>query len=821
MDNPKGNTNTIEDKKNIINNIQIDNNNTKDSNKTLSNKNLVKSINFLQTIKNENPELEKYVKKLKNIDYKDNDFQEGLSKSYNILKKNSVFLNQFEKSKEFLDNFSKNSQNNQYDENIDYNENLEIFNILNTNLIEKTNDINEILTSFSKDNIKKSFEKNYFSEIEKLNSIINSKITNLENIVTSHNELEYNYKKIIENISSIEDKVDSTLNFNSDFFSNNKNYLIRNEILKTFLENIIITKEEKENLFEKNLFDENFIKLIKKISGIKTNLNIMEKNSEKFSKNLIFSIKENFNLVDELLNEKIVLFLKDILRNSDKFFNDKDLFNNKNMKNYYKNLKEDFSKEFNINNWILALSYLSDKSSYKNFIMKEYVNSRKKIIENIMRQKYLKFQKLEIIFENLINDSKILFIKEYILFQVFFSNDLIDNSNSNLTINKNEDNFNINELTNINNYQKQILFDLYFNNFYFYLKEDEIINEEINIMINSKKNQKCNFYLKFPEINNFLFKLKQDFNFLRKNLKSKFVDVNFSLNYLNQILYILEEILYDNLNLSKNSKNYENDLNENYKILLLSEYFKKNINDFFKEEDFIHFSFEQKNKQSSINFFILINNYKKAFANNSVKLFGSHYKFLQKLNQSAYGILSDCDLSNFSENENSLIKSYYNYIEEYYKLFNDYRNYIKYILISGEIDTKENEFFYINLNPKNQNSFKLLIEFFNNESFLRDKNKNILIIILNLLNNFYIKFKLFEDNINDDLNKIQIQINHFKNILIDFYFYEILKLANYDEEIVSIISHEQAINLIQTILDKSKKKKIIYFNLYLNKFDYK
>ena len=810
MENTRGNINISEEKKNLENNIHIDNKNTNDSTKTQSTKNLMKPINFLKTIKNENPELEKYVKKLKNINFKDKEFQEGLTKSYSILRKNSVFLNQFEKSKEFLDNYSKKSEGNQIEEITEYKENIKLFNILNSNLIEKTTDLNEILTSFSKENIKKSFEKNYFSEIEKLNSIINSKITNLENIVTSHNELEYNYKKIIENISSIEEKVDLTLNFNSDFFNNNKNYLIRNEILKTFLENIIITKEEKENLFEKNLFDENFIKLIKKISGIKTNLNIMEKNSEKFSKNLIFSIKENFNVVDELLNEKIVLFLKDILRNSEKFFNDKDLFNNKNMKNYYKNLKEDFSKEFNINNWILALGYLSDKSNYKNFIMKEYVNSRKKIIENIMRQKYLKFTKIEIIFENLLNDSKILFIKEYLLFQIFFSNDLIDNSqsNSHSNSNKKDEIFNYNELTSINNYQKQILFEFYFNNFYFYLKEDEIINEEITSIINSKKKSLSHFYLKFPDINNFLFKLKQDLNFLRKNLKSKFVDVNFSLNHLNQILYILEEILYDNLNLSKNAKNYENDLTENYKILLLSEYFIKNINDFFKEEDLIHFSFEQKNKQNSINFFTLISNYKKAFANNSVKLFGSHYKFLQKLNQSAYGILFDCDLSNFSEKENSLIKSYYNYIEEFYKLFNDYKNYFKYILTSGDnIDSKENEYFYINLNPKNQNSFKVLIEFFNNESFLGDKNKNILIIILNLLNNFYIKFKIFEDNINEDLNKIHIQINHFKKIIIDIYFFEILKLANYDEEIVTIISHEQAINLIQTILDKSKKNK--------------
>jgi len=67
------------------------------------------------------------------------------------------------------------------------------------------------------------------------------------------------------------------IDFYGNYLRNNKNFLIRNEIIKTFTEKISITKEEKDNLIDKSLFDERFFSLIDKVFNIKSNIKIIEK----------------------------------------------------------------------------------------------------------------------------------------------------------------------------------------------------------------------------------------------------------------------------------------------------------------------------------------------------------------------------------------------------------------------------------------------------------------------------------------------------------------------------------------------------------------
>ena len=50
--------------------------------------------------------------------------------------------------------------------------------------------------------------------------------------------------------------------------------------LKTFIEKISITKEEKDNLVDKSNFDERFFNLIDKLVNIKANIQLIEKSKQ-------------------------------------------------------------------------------------------------------------------------------------------------------------------------------------------------------------------------------------------------------------------------------------------------------------------------------------------------------------------------------------------------------------------------------------------------------------------------------------------------------------------------------------------------------------
>lgn len=884
------------------------------------------SSSNLVTRKKNCPEIEKYLQRLKKINLNDKDTQNSLKHTIEILERDENISKSFKATKESISSLKSDiphAQNhpdlNRFNNNIDTFPNTPEFQedgkskiniyttlekLLNNPLMERTSEISELSSIFSRNYIKSAFEKAYFSQIEKLNDSISSRISNLENILFNYKTIEEDHAKIISNIISKEDDIDSMLNFKSDFFNNNKNFIIRNEILKNFLDKVMITKEEKDNLLKKNLFDEKFFKLIKKLFEIKYFIKVLERNSENFSKNLIFSIKENFGIMDDLLNEKIIIYIKDMLRSSERFFANKNFFSN-NQKSFYNNLYQEFLKEFDIDNWLIALSYISEKENYKNFIIKEYVNSRKKIIENILKQKYLKLNKIDLIFENLISDAKIFFLKEFLLFQVFFGNSLEGeislvscsknkitiaqenkSANNNLkesasnnfdtnistnnieilesenikmeSINNCQKNYYADEnLLNLNKKEKKILFDFYFNNFLFAISEEEIQqSEELkNITLQKQANNNNVYDVKEKELNNFVLVLLENLSYISKKLRPKFSDNHFSLSYLNQILYILEEIYYENLKYLKTAKNLEKDLNENYKLLLLSDYFQHNIEEFFKADKLSLFDFPGKLKNNQINFFSLNNSYKKEFSNNSVKLFNESYKFLQKINRAAFELLFEEENTlNNPNTENSLIKSYYQYMDDYFRLFADYRHYKINLLqifskygppsspnsnttisnssivskkdrnvtsnrsdnINCNIHTacmfenKQVQQFYSSISPKNQNAFKLLIEFFNQDVFKKEQNKNLILRTLNLLNTFLNKYKIFEEFLDDELNSITSQINYFKALISDIYFKRILQLSEFENNLHKIISHEQAINLIQLILEKSK----IFFNVF-------
>ena len=115
---------------------------------------------------------------------------------------------------------------------------------------------------------------------------------------------------------------------------------------------------------------------------------------------MIQSIKKHYTLIDEMFNEKIVIYLKNFFKK----FNEKIL-----------ELKE--FKELKI-----LIQFLQNKEQYINFVLKEYINMRKKFCENIIKDKYLilSSKNIDSVYTYLNEDFMFYFMKEFILISFFF-----------------------------------------------------------------------------------------------------------------------------------------------------------------------------------------------------------------------------------------------------------------------------------------------------------------------------------------------------------------------------------------------------------------
>jgi len=89
--------------------------------------------------------------------------------------------------------------------------------------------------------------------------------------------IEKEYSNIYNEISSNETSITELVDFYKDYLKKNKNFLIRNEILNSFMDKISVSKEYKDNLANKNLFDDRFFELLEKMNFIKYNIEIIER----------------------------------------------------------------------------------------------------------------------------------------------------------------------------------------------------------------------------------------------------------------------------------------------------------------------------------------------------------------------------------------------------------------------------------------------------------------------------------------------------------------------------------------------------------------
>ena len=292
---------------------------------------------------------------------------------------------------------------NETKEVLDFIEKRKIIDIMNiSSLKEKEKDIkffSEINKYYNEDNILNIFEKSLFNDINSITNNYKNDYDKINEILLQEKIIQEEYNKIMDEMNNNEEIIKTVFNFYSQYLKDNKMFLIKNEILKNFLDKILLTKEERDSLTSKKDSEKINLNIIQKINQIKNNIDIIQQNSTNFSKTLLQSIKKHFTLVDEMLNEKIVVYLK----------------------TYFKQINEKISlKDFK--ELKTLIQFLYNKEQYINFVLKEYIIMRKKFCEGIIKDKYLilSSKNIDSVYTYLNEDFMFYFMKELILISFFF-----------------------------------------------------------------------------------------------------------------------------------------------------------------------------------------------------------------------------------------------------------------------------------------------------------------------------------------------------------------------------------------------------------------
>ena len=253
---------------------------------------------------------------------------------------------------------------------------------------------------YTPNNILNLFENCLFKDMQSITNNYKSDYDKISEILLQEKIIQDEYDKIMKEMANNDDIIQTVFNFYSKYLKENKNFLIKNEILKNFLDKILLTKEERDSLASKKEGEKINFNILHKIEQIKNNIDIIQQNSINFSKTLLQSIKKHYSLIDEMLNEKIVVYLKNFFKK----FNEKIL----ELKDF-KQLK-------------ILIQFLQDKEQYINFVLKEYINMRKKFCESIIKDKYLilSSKNIDSVYTYLNEDFMLYFMKEFILISFFF-----------------------------------------------------------------------------------------------------------------------------------------------------------------------------------------------------------------------------------------------------------------------------------------------------------------------------------------------------------------------------------------------------------------
>ena len=586
---------------------------------------------------------------------------------------------------------------------------------------------------YEPDNISSLFEKVLFDDMKTITENYKSNYNRVNDLLIQEKIIQEEYKNITKDIQDNDKIIKSFIDFYSNYLKENKSFLIKNEILKTFLEKILLSKEERESLSTANE-DKIDFKIVQKLEILKNNVDIIQQNSTNFSKTLVQSIKKYYSAIDEMINEKIVVYLK----NSFKSFDEK------------LSLKE--FKEI-----LTLLNFLNNKEQYINFVLKEYVNMRKKFCENIIKEKYLALSSKNIdnVYTSLNEDFMFYFMKELILICFFF---LSDNKLSIISIDE--------------AYQL------------FIFHEDE----EKNVNIFSKSQGGIEeIFEKLENILRPLGKIKEKI-FIEKYISN-----------LNSILYVFDTLFFEY------TQKKELQFYQVYKFTLLSFYFSEKLENILNETEL-----QTKNKTFNSTFLTNRNNFSsilRSYENEEIKE-------LNKFKENIINYLKDSQVLITNE---SMINQKINALINNYKIIFDL--YQKYKPKKEENDTdlvNPNrhelylcmlDFFDNNEQIENETNLEILFKVINllqllNTNFKTEKNIRLFNKLLDksvkiILDNTFKDVK-FEENLRQNKNQDQI-VNIIEEMM------DKIQLNLID------INYIQDFNVKETIKEKIKEQiKSIY-----------
>ena len=603
---------------------------------------------------------------------------------------------------------------------------IDIGNISSTK--EKEKDIkffSEINKYYNPNNIINLFENNLFKDMRAITNNYKNDYDKINEILLKEKIIQEEYDKIMNEMANNEDIIKTVFDFYSQYLKENKNFLIKNEILKNFLNKILLTKEERESLTSQKDEKINF-DIINKIEQIKNNIDIIQQNSNNFSKTLLQSIKKHYTLIDEMLNEKIVIYLKNFFKK----FNEKIL-----------ELKE--FKELKI-----LIQFLENKEQYINFVLKEYINMRKKFCENIIKDKYLilSSKNIDSVYTYLNEDFMFYFMKEFILISFFFI-------------------------------QKD----------YIYISTEDayelfVYNGKSNLIsINDKENNKK----LFNKLENIMS------NFGKK--KEKFFSFEKYINNLNNILFIFDTLFFEY------TQKKELEFHQVYKFTLLSYYFCEKLDIILDETELI-------NKNKALNSTFLTN--KNNFSSILRSYENEELKQLNKMKSNLINYLKDLQIF-VTENEinqkiNKLINNY-KIIFELYEQYKPQKEENNNDIINPnqhELYLYLLDFFDNNEQIENEKNLEILFKIINllhllNTNFKTEKNirlfKSLIEKIVNIILNNALTEVKFEEIFQEKKSHIEI-INIIENLVDKIQ----INLVN--------INYIQDFNVKENIKEKIKEK---------------
>ena len=388
----------------------------------------------------------------------------------------------------------------------------------------------EINKYYEPNNILNLLETTLFNDMKTITDNYKSNYDKINEILLQEKIIQEEYAKLMSEIKDNDQIIQIFINFYNDYLKENKAFLIKNEILKNFLEKIILTKEEQDSLMSKKEGDKIDFKIIQKVEGLKNNVEIIQQNSTNFSKTLLLSIKKHYTLIDEMINEKIVIYLKNAFRQ----FTDK--ISLKDFKELY-----------------ILVHFLYNKEQYINFVLKEYTNMRKKFCEGLIKDKYLilSSKNIDSVYTSLNEDFMFYFMKELILISFFFLSEEL----SIISIEEAYELFIYNGKTNKLSYDKE--------------KEKDKDNKNKEKDNNDKSEEKVDkIFSRLEKVLNNLGKTKEQIFIIEKYISN-----------LNSILYIFDTLFYEY------TQKKELEFYQVYKFTLLSYYFCEKLDKILNETE--------------------------------------------------------------------------------------------------------------------------------------------------------------------------------------------------------------------------------------------